>query len=249
MLVAFDSVCASGLCIPSKLYHYAQCHGALLPIGRTDGSMAEEASKIGVRTWAPTDIDGIVGFLHGARSRWASGAMNTPSDRHGVLEFEHRADEMASLFERGAVGCDPSDGRRRTMSATAAAPSARPVPIDPRTREFVTHFLVAYPRRTAAMVLALGVSALADGLGVLTLLPVLELAIGRDGGAAALSPVSMRLAAWMARLSIPVTLPALLGLIVAAFTLKGRCTTSRCVRSASPSRTSATTCGSSCSTR
>ena len=99
--------------------------------------------------------------------------------------------------------------------------AARPRSDEPRTRAFVAHFLSAYPARTALMVLALGGSALADGLGLLTLLPVLELAIGRDGGAAALSPVSLALSDALARIAVAPTLPNLLALIVASFTLKG----------------------------
>ena len=91
--------------------------------------------------------------------------------------------------------------------------------IDPRTRAFVRHFLAAYPRRTALMVLALGFSALAEGIGLLTLLPVLELVIERDG--ATLSPVSAAFAGAMGRLSVPVTIPSLLALVVASFTVKG----------------------------
>ena len=112
VLVAFDSVCAGGVCIPSKLYHYALCHGAMLPIGETAGAMAEEARKIGVETFDPGDADGIVAFLHAARTRWSRGELTRPNDAAGVLDFTHRADEMEALFETvrrasgGGVGAD-----------------------------------------------------------------------------------------------------------------------------------------------
>ena len=113
------------------------------------------------------------------------------------------------------------------MSAALRA-LARRERIDPGTRRYVGHFLRSYPRRTALMVLALGFAALADGLGLLALLPVLELAIGADAGVggagageAALSAPSRWLSAGLERLSIPTTLPTLLGLIVVSFAIKG----------------------------
>ena len=103
VLVAFDSVCASAVCIPSKLYHCARCRGELLPIGRPDGAMAEEAAKIDVATVAPEDGAGIEARLRTAWDRWRRGELVRPADREGRFEVRHRADEMAALFERVRV--------------------------------------------------------------------------------------------------------------------------------------------------
>ena len=98
VMVAFDSVCATGICIPSKLYHYAQCHGSPLLIGHPTGSMAREAAQIGVRTYAPEDQAGIVDHLHDAWRRWQRGDMTTATDQRGVLDARHRAQEMDALM-------------------------------------------------------------------------------------------------------------------------------------------------------
>ena len=118
VLVSFDSVSPGGICIPSKLYHYALCHGAMLPIGKPDGAMAEEARKIGVRTVAPEDEGGIVAFLHGAHGRWSRGELTRPNDAAGTLDFVHRAGEMEALFER--VGRD-RDGLVGSLGAGRTA--------------------------------------------------------------------------------------------------------------------------------
>ena len=98
VLVAFDSVCAHGICIPSKLYHYAQCHGMPLLIGHPQGSMAQEAARIGVRTHAADDQSGIVAQLHEAWQRWQRGDMTAPTDHQGVLDARHRAGEMHTVM-------------------------------------------------------------------------------------------------------------------------------------------------------
>ena len=51
--MAWDSVLDKATCILSKLYHYAQTYGDLLLLGDPQGTMAEEAVKIGVLVLAP----------------------------------------------------------------------------------------------------------------------------------------------------------------------------------------------------
>ena len=79
------------------------------------------------------------------------------------------------------------------------------------------HFLAAYPGRSALMLLALTTAALAEGVGVAALLPVIGLAIGSEGAGGVLTVHAERL---FALLGLNLSLGALLALVVAAITLK-----------------------------
>ncbi len=79
------------------------------------------------------------------------------------------------------------------------------------------HFLAAYPGRSALMLLALTTAALAEGVGVAALLPVIGLAIGSEGAGGVLTVHAERL---FALLGLNLSLGALLALVVAAIALK-----------------------------
>ncbi len=80
---------------------------------------------------------------------------------------------------------------------------------------FLRDVVAAQPGRTVVVVSAMVVAALAEGVGLAALLPVLELAVGGgDSGAVA------QAGRLLARLGLPVTVPVLLGLIVAMLGLK-----------------------------
>jgi ATP-binding cassette, subfamily C, bacterial len=87
------------------------------------------------------------------------------------------------------------------------------------TTSFIGYFLKAYPRRSALMVGLLIFSGLAEGVGILTLLPVLELALGPQGQAP--SGISLARAAALGAVGRPTTLGPLLGVITVAMALKG----------------------------
>lgn len=89
------------------------------------------------------------------------------------------------------------------------------------TTGFVSHFLRSYPARSVLMVFLLIVAGLAEGIGVLTLLPVLEAAVGADGEAP--SGVTRVFTEVLERLGLPNTLGVLLTLIVVTISLKGIC--------------------------
>jgi ATP-binding cassette, subfamily C, bacterial len=50
-----------------------------------------------------------------------------------------------------------------------------------QSTELISHFIRAYPRRSAVIVILLFLSGFAEGIGIVTLLPVLELAIAEPG--------------------------------------------------------------------
>jgi ATP-binding cassette, subfamily C, bacterial len=86
------------------------------------------------------------------------------------------------------------------------------------TVRFVGHFVRAYPGRTVLMVGLLILAGFAEGLGVVTLLPVLELAIGtRDQPPSA---ISQAVADVLAGVGLSPTLGILLSVIVVAMVAK-----------------------------
>ena len=103
VLVAYDSVVSRALCIPSKLYHYAQAYGALLLIGTPDGAMGREAAKIGQRVYAPSDQAGIDDALEAAYQQWAMGAYDHPLDADGVFDTARSAEKWDGVL-RALVG-------------------------------------------------------------------------------------------------------------------------------------------------
>ncbi len=90
--------------------------------------------------------------------------------------------------------------------------------LDRDTFQFMTHFMRAYPARSAGMVALLVLSGFLEGIGVVTMLPLLELVTGdaADEG----SRVSLAIAAALGRIGLAPTLGVLLSLIVVAMTAK-----------------------------
>ena len=90
--------------------------------------------------------------------------------------------------------------------------------LDNEGLEFITYVLKRYPRQSVLIVLLLILSGFAEGLGIVTLLPLLELAVGTGGTAdSELGQVVINGLAWF---GLPPTLIVLLTLIVIGMTLK-----------------------------
>jgi ATP-binding cassette subfamily C protein len=85
-----------------------------------------------------------------------------------------------------------------------------------RSTSLIAHFIRAYPSRTLVMVLLLIGAGLAEAIGVATLLPVLQIALGASGT----SRMTMAIASLLHLLRLPATLGVLLCVLVAAVTLK-----------------------------
>ena len=90
---------------------------------------------------------------------------------------------------------------------------------DRTTLSFGAFFFRRYPGRSVLMVLLLILSGLAEGVGVITLLPVLELVAGTEGERP--SEISLAVAEGLERLGLTPSLGILLGLIVVAMAGKG----------------------------
>ena len=90
---------------------------------------------------------------------------------------------------------------------------------DNTTLGLIHYFMRAYPGRSALMVAFLLLSGFAEGIGVVTLLPLLEITTGNNVAAQSTlgGTITTLLAAW----GVAPTLPNLLLLIVAGMTLKG----------------------------
>jgi ATP-binding cassette, subfamily C, bacterial len=88
---------------------------------------------------------------------------------------------------------------------------------DPRAERSIRHFIRAYPRKTALIVVLLLLSGLAEGVGVVTLLPLLELT---TGSLASTSSVSGFVSRILAGNGVTPRLEVLLGMIVAGMVLK-----------------------------
>jgi len=82
---------------------------------------------------------------------------------------------------------------------------------------FFSHFFRAYPRRSAAMVALLVLAGFAEGVGVVTLVPLLELA---PADAEASSSIARAIVRALGFLGLRPTLIVLLGTIVVAMTVK-----------------------------
>lgn len=81
--------------------------------------------------------------------------------------------------------------------------------------DFVRYFLSAYPKRSALMVALLVFSGFAEGIGVVALLPLLEMVSGDASSGLARGVESVLLG-----VGLPATLPVLLVVIVASISLK-----------------------------
>jgi ATP-binding cassette, subfamily C, bacterial len=84
-------------------------------------------------------------------------------------------------------------------------------------RELVVYFVRQYPRRTALIVVLLILAGLSEGIGLVSILPVLEVAVGSS---AERSSLMLLLEGWLARVGLEPTLGVLLFLIVAGISLK-----------------------------
>jgi len=89
---------------------------------------------------------------------------------------------------------------------------------DAETLRFFRHFMRAYPLRSAVMVVLLALAGFVEGVGVITMLPLLELVTG--DGAAEASGVSVAVAEGLGRVGLSPTLGVLVSLIVMAMTAK-----------------------------
>lgn len=90
--------------------------------------------------------------------------------------------------------------------------------LDKSNRDFILHFSRAFPRQTLVMVVLLFLAGLMEGVGLVTLLPVVEVAGGGRGGDSTLSRIIVD---FVGMVGLPSTLPVLLGLVVVAMGLKG----------------------------
>jgi ATP-binding cassette, subfamily C, bacterial len=86
-----------------------------------------------------------------------------------------------------------------------------------RDIELFRYFLRAYPRRSALMVMLLILAGLAEGVGVVTLLPLLDLAVADASEPSTLSRIA---GDTLGRIGLSPSLPVLLGIIVAGMSLK-----------------------------
>jgi glycosyltransferase involved in cell wall biosynthesis len=118
VLVAYDSVVSRALCIPSKLYHYAQAYGALLLLGDPDGAMGREAAKIGERVYAPDDAEGHDAALEAAYQQWTSRDYDAPLDADGTFDTARSAEDWDRVL-RGVIGREETPVSRRSDSVPA----------------------------------------------------------------------------------------------------------------------------------
>jgi ATP-binding cassette, subfamily C, bacterial len=90
--------------------------------------------------------------------------------------------------------------------------------LNERTTRFIAYFMRAYPRRTALLVVLLILSGLAEGIGVITILPLLEFAT--TTGEAQGTGVGQSVARALAALGLPLRVEVFLGVIVLGLVLK-----------------------------
>jgi ATP-binding cassette, subfamily C, bacterial len=90
--------------------------------------------------------------------------------------------------------------------------------LDKESVGLVRYFLKAYPRRSALIVLLLFLSGLAEGIGVVSLLPLLEVAVHEAGDE---SRLMVHLRRGLGELGLEPTIGVLLSIIVAGMFLKG----------------------------
>ncbi len=87
------------------------------------------------------------------------------------------------------------------------------------TLGFIAYFFRSYPKRSFLMVGLLIFAGFAEGVGILTLLPVLEVAVGAEGEEP--SRIGLLVADGLGRIGLPASLGVLLTLLVLAMGLKG----------------------------
>ena len=88
----------------------------------------------------------------------------------------------------------------------------------PQTVGFFKHFMRAYPLRSVIMVGLLALAGFLEGVGVITLLPLLELVVGESGREP--SGISRAMGETLESVGLTPSLGVLLGVIVAAMTAK-----------------------------
>lgn len=87
------------------------------------------------------------------------------------------------------------------------------------SRELISYFLKAYPKRSALMILLLTLSGLGEGVGIISMLPLLDLAIG-ERGTAEPSFLTRGIETTLAYVGLTPTIGILLGFIVVGIALK-----------------------------
>ncbi len=90
--------------------------------------------------------------------------------------------------------------------------------LDRKTSQFFRYFMRAYPGRSAVMVVLLALAGFLEGVGVVTLLPLLELVVG--GGSGDVSGVSRAFASALESVGLEASLGILLTIIVGAMMAK-----------------------------
>jgi ATP-binding cassette subfamily C protein len=85
------------------------------------------------------------------------------------------------------------------------------------TWEVYRYFFGAYPSRTALMIFLMILGGIAEGFGLVTLFPILELA---DGGSAPDNAAGELIVGFLRIFRLPATLPVLLALIIVTITVK-----------------------------
>lgn len=90
--------------------------------------------------------------------------------------------------------------------------------LDKESVGFIRYFMAAYPRHSALMVGLLILSGFAEGIGIITFLPLLEISLGGDATPSAISQAVIDV---LARVGLEPRLEVLLSLLVAGMILKG----------------------------
>lgn len=93
--------------------------------------------------------------------------------------------------------------------------------LNEKSVQFALYFFRAYPRRTALMIGLMIVAGLAEGVGIVALLPLIEMAAGAGGGGGEASALTLAIERLLALVGLAPTLGAVLGLIVGAMSAKG----------------------------
>jgi ATP-binding cassette, subfamily C, bacterial len=105
------------------------------------------------------------------------------------------------------------------MSVYTAAPRPRRQMLNKQSTDLISYFVRIYPTRSALIVVLLILSGLAEGFGVVSLLPLLELSVGEP--TADPSGLMLFVTGALARVGLQPTTGVLLAAIVAGMFLKG----------------------------